>query len=289
MARMTATGSSTVQYVRRDAESAPLMAYLSPLAIVRTLVAHRRLLAQLSKTSLSSNHRGSLLGRAWVVLDPLIMLAVYGFVFGMIFASRGGRSDFVLGLYGGMLAYQIFSAAAVASASVVPASRNYVKQLVFPVEILPASTVGGVIIPSLIGFALLLIALLIVKQAIPWTAVLLPIIVLPVVLIALGSAWLFGALGVYVPDVRRIVALVAQVGFFITPIIWPIEQFPKDWAWVVHLNPLTAVVEGVRAVTLKGIQPDWSALGWSALFGLVLCQVGYAFFMKTKRGFADVL
>ncbi len=284
------TTTDPLPCIRRDADSAPLLRYLSPIEMIRTLIVNRTLLIQLSKTSLSSHHRGSLLGSAWVVLDPLIMLAVYGFVFGMIFA-RGGqqRSDFVLGLYGGMLAYQIFSATATAASGIVSASRNYVKQLVFPVEILPAATVGGVIIPTVIGFGLLVVSILIVKGAIPLTALLLPIVLLPAVLVALGSAWLFGTLGVYIPDVRRIVALIAQVGFFLTPIIWPIEQFPKEWVWVVHLNPLTSVVEGVRSVALKGIQPNWFALAGSALFGLIFCQIGYAFFMKTKRGFADVL
>ncbi len=281
--------TEALTYVRRDAEEAPLARYLSPVALVRTLWDHRVLLAQLSRTSLSTSHRGSLLGRAWVVLDPLIMLAVYGFVFGMIFASRGDRGDFVLGLYGGMLAYQIFSTAAVASAGVVSASRNYVKQLVFPVEILPASTVGGIIIPTAIGMGLFLLATLIVTRGLPLTAVLLPAVLVPAVLLALGSAWLFGSLGVYIPDVRRIVALIAQVGFFLTPIIWPIERFPQEWVWIVHLNPLTSVVEGVRAVALRGIQPNWPALAAAGVFAAVFCQLSYAFFMKTKRGFADVL
>ncbi len=287
---MTMTDSSDTQaLIRHQAADEPVSHFLSPLALIRSLIQHRVLLFQLSRTSLSTNHRGSLLGQGWVVLDPLIMLGVYGFVFGMIFAGKGSRAEFVLGLYGGMLTYQIFSITATAASGIVAASRNFVKQMVFPVEILPASTVGGIVIPTAIGMVLFLLANLIFNHTLPVTTLLLPVVLIPIFLISLGLAWLFASLGVYIPDMRRIVALIAQIGFFLTPIIWPVDRFPVDWVWVVNLNPLTGVVEAVRAVVLNGAMPSWPPLIFATLFGLLLCQLGYAFFMKTKRGFADVL
>ena len=280
--------------LRLDAEPAPLWRYLSPVALVATLWRHRVLLRQLARSNVSAGTRGHLLGRTWVVLDPLILLAVYGFVFGMIFYQRPGvlthgPAGFVLSLYGGMLAYQVFASSANQATATVTAARLFVKQLVFPVEILPAATVGGVLIGTSIGMVLLLIATAIFGQGLSWVAVFLPVVLVPVVLMALGMAWLVASLGVYIPDVRKIVSVVTQVGFFLTPIIWPLAAFPEKYRWVVHLNPLTVVVESVRDVTLRQQMPDWPALATVTLLAVVVCQIGYAFFMKTKRGFADVL
>lgn len=291
MTAATGPGATHGPVLRLDAGPTPLARHLSPLAIVRTLWTHRDLLRELSRTSVSAGHRGNLLGRAWVVLDPLIMLAVYGFVFGLIFSERGGGTGarFVLGLYAGMLTYGLFAQSATGAAGVIAGSRNFVKQLVFPVEILPAGVVGGVLIPTLIGFGLLILVTPLFLQLPTWRLLLLPIVLVPVLLIALGSAWLIGSLGVYIPDVRKVVALVTQVGFFLTPIIWPLEKFPQQYQWIIRLNPLTNIVESVRAITLTGTDPHWVPLAWTTLFALAFCQLSYAFFMKTKRGFADVI
>lgn len=258
------------------------------------------LLGQLARTNASAGHRGNLLGRTWIVLDPLILLAVYGFVFGMLFYSRPGVMDqgptgFVLSLYAGMLAYQVFANSANQATSAITSSRSYVKQLVFPIEVLPAATVGGVLVGTCIGLGLLVIAIAVIGNGMSWTAglgwqvVFLPVVLVPVILLALGMAWIVASLGVYIPDVRKIVAVITQVGFFLTPIIWPLSAFPGEYRWIVHLNPLTVIVESVRDVTLRAQQPDWIGLAIVTLIGLAICQIGYAFFMKTKRGFADVL
>lgn len=241
-----------------------------------------------------------MLGRTWVVLDPLILLAVYGFVFGMLFYSRPGVMDqgptgFVLSLYAGMLAYQVFATSANMATGAVTSARSYVKQLVFPVEVLPAATVGGVLVGTFIGFGLLVVAVVVIGNGLGWTSglgwqvIFLPVVLVPVVLLALGTSWLAASLGVYIPDVRKIVAVITQVGFFLTPIIWPLAAFPDEYRWVLHLNPLTVIVESVRDVALRAQQPDWIGLAIVTLVALGVCQVGYAFFMKTKRGFADVL
>src|SRR5690606_38619167 len=204
---------------RLDAEPAPLWRYLSPVSLVQSLWRHRVLLGQLARTNASAGHRGNLLGRTWIVLDPLILLAVYGFVFGMLFHSRPGVMDqgatgFVLSLYAGMLAYQVFASSANQATSAITSSRSYVKQLVFPMEVLPAATVGGVLIGTCIGLGLLVIAAAVTGNAMGWVTglgwqvIFLPVVLVPMVLLALGMAWVVASLGVYIPDVRKIVAVV---------------------------------------------------------------------------------
>jgi len=272
--------------------------YALPHVLVRTLWRNRALLHQLSKSRFSAGHREDILGMAWLVLEPLALLGVYSIVFLVIlkfkFASRTGAEFGPLGntlsLYAGIVTYQMFASALNASASVIRTAQGYVKQMVFPTEVLPASVVGGLIVPAAIGYAIVLAAAAIGGLPVGLIALVLPAVLVPMFLLVLGLGWLLGALAVFIPDVRTLTGIVTRFGFFLTPVVYPLSIVKDaDARALLMLNPLTWVVEGVRSVLLRAQAPMWLHLGLLAVGSVVLCQLAFAFFIRSKRWFADVV
>jgi len=272
--------------------------YALPHVLVRTLWRNRALLHQLSKSRFSAGHREDILGMAWLVLEPLALLGVYSIVFLVIlkfkFASRTGAEFGPLGntlsLYAGIVTYQMFASALNASASVIRTAQGYVKQMVFPTEVLPASVVGGLIVPAAIGYAIVLAAAAIGGLPVGPIALALPAVLAPMFLLVLGLGWLLGALAVFIPDVRTLTGIVTRFGFFLTPVVYPLSIVKDaDARALLMLNPLTWVVEGVRSVLLRAQAPMWLHLGLLAVGSVVLCQLAFAFFIRSKRWFADVV
>jgi len=288
-------------HVRYEGGRPRLLPYLSPVALAKRLWRHRTLLRQLSKSRFSAGHREDILGMAWLVLEPLTLLAVFSVVFIVVFqADWPGTKDLsegqrrlirVLCLYAGIVTYQMFAQTMSASADMIRNARGYVKLMVFPTEMLPASVVGGILVPSGIGFALLLIAAAIGGITPTLTALWLPVVLIPMWLLILGLGWFLSALCVFVPDVRTLTALVVRFMFFLTPIVYPLNagKVPNTMRFLLRLNPLTTIVENVRRVLLFNEMPEWGYLAVVTLGAALVCQIGYAFFMRSKRWFADVV
>jgi len=270
--------------------------YLWPHTLVRRLWSHRRLLHQLSKSRFSAGHREDVLGMAWLVLEPLALLAVFSVVFIVIFKARWpGAEDKpimrVLCLYAGIVTYQMFAQTASASANIIRSARGYVKLMVFPTEMLPSSVVGGILVPSGIGFALLLITATLGGVTPTLTVLWLPVVLIPMWLLLLGLGWFLSALCVFVPDVRTLTALVVRFMFFLTPIVYPLEgdRVSGTMRLLLRLNPLTTIVVNARRVLIFGKVPEWGYLAVVTLGAVLVCQLGFAFFMRSRRWFADVV
>lgn len=285
-------GPSSATTLRIDSNVAAWGPLFLPHRPIVSLWKNRAILKQFSLNALAEGHRGSLLGPAWVVLDPLILLAVYSFVFGLLLnqgSAAGGPLAFTFWLYAGILAYQVFSLSASLAPSVINNAATYVTQMVFPIEMLPVSCVGGVMIPSLIGFGLLTIFATFLGAGLHGTMLLLPVVLLPILLLSVGMSWLLGSIGVFIPDTRKIVSALTQVLFFMTPIVWQPSQIPAGYQWVLTVNPLAPMIQNIRLIMLDGQMPSWPSFTWTTLFSLVIFQLGYALFMRSKRAFADVL
>jgi len=271
--------------------------FLSPAAILRSLWGNRTLLRQLSKSRFAAGHREDILGVAWLVLEPLVMLAVYAVVFVFIFHVRwervpGAELGTTLYLYAGIVTYQIFAQSLAMSSAIVRDSRSYVKLMVFPTEILPASVVGGMMVPTLIGYVLIIVVALVGGIGLPATVLLLPVVLIPMYLMILGLAWFLSALCVFIPDTRTITMLITHFAFFLTPIVYPLARVQAGAPTLYRLlmlNPMTTIVESVRAVMIKGAMPPWIAWAAVTVVSALICQLGFAFFMRSKRNFADVL
>lgn len=261
-----------------------------PLTVWR----NRSLLLQLCKRDIVERYRGSSGGLVWSLITPLAMLAIYTFVFGVIFNARWAgrdvsRVDFALLLFTGLLAFGIFGEVAQRAPALIASRPNFVKKIVFPLELMPVVSIVNALFHFAAGFAILLFSCLLVYGALPWTVVLAPLTLVPVVLLSLGTAWLLSSLGVFVPDLRHAMPFVSTAIMFLTPVFYPVTQVPGLFREVMYWNPLTIPVENLRAVTIFGEQPGWIELAASTAGTALFAALCFLWFQRARRHFADVL
>lgn len=268
---------------------------LTPAALVRDLWSHRGLIVSLTKREIVGRYKGSALGIFWSLLTPLLMLIVFTVVFGDIFQARwgnsenAGRLDFAAALFTGLLIYNFFSECLSKAPQIVLSQPNYVKKVVFPLEILAVVTVNAALFHLLVAYAILLVLVFFSAWPLGSTALLAPLVFLPFFLLVQGLCWLLAALGVYLRDVTQLIAPALTALLFLSPIFYPLSSVPPRLSWLLMLNPITFIVEQMRAVLLHGQVPDWQGLGVYLLIGVATAWLGLAFFQKTRKGFADVL
>ena len=282
--------------MREITQQQPSWQFLNPFSPLKGIWRYRDLLKQLVRRNIEGRYKGTMIGLVWMVVTPLVMLAVYTFVFGVIFKARwtaGGFGDskvaFSLLLFCGMMVFNIFSESVNGSVVIVTGNPNYVKKVVFPLELLPVSAVVSACFFGLIWIGILLLGIVLFFHKICLTAVCLPLILIPLVLFSLGIAWFVASLGVFIRDLAHVIGIVLLVLYFMTPIFYSMEMVPEKFRSILFLNPLALIIQSVRQVLMYGQWPDWVALGGVTLLSMVVFQFGFFWFMKTKRGFADVL
>lgn len=264
-------------------------------SLVRSLWRHRDLILQMTRREVAGRYRGSVMGLAWSLFNPILMLVVYTFVFSVVFKARWGaagdesQTSFAIVLFVGMIVYGLFSETANRAPGLILSNVNYVKKVVFPLEILSVVGVNAALFHAIISLAVLLVAILLINGSLVWTVILFPLILLPLLLAMLGVSWFLASLGVFVRDVGQTIGIFTTVLMFLSPVFYPISALPEKFQIWLMLNPLTFVIEQSRAVIIFGSQPDWALLGIYAGAGLVVAWAGYWWFQKTRKGFADVL
>ena len=258
-------------------------------------VTNRSLLWQFVKRSVSARYKGSVLGLFWSFVHPMMMLCVYTFVFSVVFQSRwgvdmgGGRGAFAIIMFCGLALFNIFSEAVNLNCGIVVGNTNLVKKVIFPLEILPLSQTIASFAVGMVWFFLLFLGAVFIFGKLSFTMLLLPLILLPLFLFTLGVSFFVSSLSVYVRDTPYLVGVLLQILFFMTPIFYPIAAIPERFRWPLQLNPLTILIEEARKVFLYGELPDWRFLGMAFLISLLVLHLGFLWFHKTKKGFADVL
>lgn len=265
-----------------------------PLAPFKTAWQHRRLILRLAKREVDARYRGSMLGIVWAVLNPLLMLVVYTFVFTTVFQARWGGAgetsgEFALLLFSGMILFNIFSECVTRAPGLLLENVSYIKKVVFPLEILPLVGLAVALFNAALGFLILAVFHLAVLGLPPATALLLPLMLAPLCLTTLGICWFLASAGVFLRDIRQIVGVVVTVLMFLSPIFYPISSLPERFRTVIHLNPLTPILEQSKDLLFWGRIPppqDWAL---ATLAGWACAWLGYLWFMKTRRGFADVV
>lgn len=256
---------------------------------------HKTLIWQLLRRDIHSRYRGSVLGLLWSLGTPLIMLGIYTFVFQFVFKSRWNDTagettlSFAIVLFLGLTVHAVMAEILNKSPLLITGNQNFVKKIVFPLELLSWVTLLGAIFTFLISFGLLLVFILVELQRIPATALLLPLILLPYFLLLLGLSWFLAALGVYLRDIQQITGTLATLLLFLSPIFYSINILPENLQALIFLNPLSYIVESARAVLIYGQLPDF--IGWAiySLIAVLVAMSGYFFFRKVRPGFADVL
>ena len=256
---------------------------------------HKTLIWQLLRRDIYSRYRGSVLGLLWSLATPLLMLGIYTFVFQYVFKSRWSDAagdttlSFAIVLFLGLTIHAVMAEILTKSPLLITGNQNFVKKIVFPLELLSWVTLLGAMFTFLISFGLLLVFILVELHRIPLTALLLPLILLPYFLLLLGISWFLAALGVYLRDIQQITGTLATLLLFLSPIFYSVNILPKNLQALIFLNPLSYVVESARAAVIYGKLPDFIGLGIYSLVALFLAWLGYSFFRKVRPGFSDVL
>ena len=255
---------------------------------------NRHLIVQLTKRDVLGRYRGSMMGLAWSFFNPLIMLTVYTFVFSVVFKARWtvageDKVNFAIILFVGLIVHGLFAECINRAPGLILSNSNYVKKVVFPLEILPSVALGSALFHAAVSLVVLLATQLVINQRLPWTVVIFPVILLPLLLVTMGFAWLLSALGVYVRDIGQTTNIFTTILMFLSPVFYSVSALPPKYQLWVHLNPLTFIIEQGRNVLIFGKTPNWIGLGVALAMGLVISAGGFWWFQKTRKGFADVL
>jgi len=264
-------------------------------ALFGSLWRNRLLIKQMSKREVVGRYRGSVMGLAWSFFNPVLLLAVYTFVFSGVFKARWGvggdesKIDFAIVLFVGMIVHGLFAECVNRAPSLILSNVNFVKKVVFPLEVLPWVAMGSALFHTGVSLLVLLAAQLILNQNLPWTCVLFPLILVPLIFVTMGVAWFLAATGVFVRDIAQTTGIATTVMMFLSPMFYPVSSLPREYQGLLHLNPLTFIMEEARQVLIWGKMPDWSGLTIYLAVSLIIAWAGFWWFQKTRKGFADVL
>ena len=263
------------------------------LSGVRSVVANRGLLGSLTRRDIELRYRGTVLGILWAVVYPLTMLAIYTFLFGIVFKARwpglDQLPDFVLMLYCGLLTFNLVSETLTRAPSAVLSQPNYVKKVVFPLELLPLSQLGAALFNASVGFALLILFVLVDKHSIAASGVALPVIIAPLAVMLAGLSWSLAALGVFFRDISQIIGVLMTMAMVVSPVFYPVSSAPARMQSLIYLNPLTYPIEALRQALVLG---EWPEPGTWLLYSIVACGAavgGLWLFQRTRSAFADVV
>ena len=269
--------------------------HANPFAAARHLYQQRHLVWRFAVRDVQTRYKGSFLGVLWSFIMPLLLLAVYTFVFGVVFRARWeptgdeGTLHFAIALFAGLIVFHIFSECVTKATTVITSHPGYVKRVVFPLEALPLSLVVASLINAAISFLILVCGLLVVRQAVPLTIIYLPLVLLPLVFLTLGCSWFLASLGVFIRDATPMVSVAVMILMFLSAVFYPAAALPENLRWMVEANPIALVVDATRATLVFGGRPSGRTFLALTGFSLLVMQGGYLWFMRTKRWFADVI
>ncbi len=270
----------------------------SMAAMLRSLWGNRVLISQMSRREVIGRYKGSVMGLLWSFLNPLFMLVVYTFFFSVVFKSRWAAAPagteesktlFAVLLFVGMIVHSLFAEVLNRAPNLILGNVNYVKKVVFPLEVLPVISMGTALFHSLVSICVLLLVFFVTNGYLHWTLVFLPFILLPLVIFTVGLAWILASFGVFVRDVGQSIGLGMTVMLFLSPVFYPVSALPESMRPWMLANPLTFIIEQARAVLIWGQLPNWSGLLLYTLVASFVAWLGYVWFQKTRKGFADVL
>ncbi|BBP58654.1 ABC transporter permease [Pseudomonas sp. St316] len=266
----------------------------TPAAMVKSVLVNRILIYVLIRREVIGRYKGSMLGILWSFFTPVFMLVVYTFVFSVVFKARwsgGGesKSEFALVLFAGLLVFNLFSECVNRAPGLVLANTNYVKKIVFPLETLPLVSLGAALFHMGVSVLAWLVFYIVLFGTPPVTALLLPVVLFPLVLLTLGISWFLASISVYLRDIGQFIGIIITAMLFLSPIFYPLSTLPQSYQVALQANPLTLPVEMVRDVMFWGKAPQWEHLAaYSAISVLIACA-GFAWFQRTRKGFADVI
>lgn len=267
----------------------------SPLSCFLSFGRNRNLIAQITKREILGRYKGSFMGLGWSFFNPILMLAVYTFVFSVVLNARWGlenpatKTEFAITLFIGLIVHSLFAEVINRAPNLILNNINYVKKVIFPLEILPITTMGVALFHGVISIGVLLGSFFLVNGSIHITSLLIPLIFLPFILLTLGIAWLLASLGVYLRDIGQSIGIITTVMLFMAPVFYPTSTLPEQYQVYLLINPLTFIIEQSREVLIYGQLPNWNGLAIYSVISFLIAWMGYWWFQKTRKGFSDVI
>lgn len=267
-------------------------------AVFTPLIYRRYLIWQIVKRDVSTRYKGSVFGLMWSFFQPLLMLAVYSLVFGIVFRARWPELadtqnesgiGFAVVLFAGLILHAFMAECLSKSPGLIINNANYVKKLVFPLEILSWSMVGNALIHALISFCILLVFSFIAFGKVNLTIFYLPLVVAPFVILMVGIGWFLSAVGVFFRDIEQVIGVLVTILLFTSPILFPIDALPEGMRSLIYINPLTIIVQETRSVVLWGHAPEWGLIGGYLIISIIFAWASRYIFERLRRAFADVL
>jgi len=267
---------------------------IAPNEILISFWRHRQLILSLVRREVVGRYRGSFLGILWSFFNPVFMLAVYTFVFSVVFKARWGEAGeskalFALVLFAGLLIFNLFAECINRAPVLILSNVNFVKKVVFPLEVLPWVVFGAALFHAAISLLVWLFFSFVVLGFPHGTILLFPFILVPLTGFIMGLSWILASLGVYLRDVSQLVVIITTTLMFLTPIFYPISAIPKKYHILIYSNPLALIIEQARGLLIFGVPFNWSSFCMLTIFSLLFAWVGFVWFQKTRKGFADVL
>jgi lipopolysaccharide transport system permease protein len=275
--------------------STPSRSSASIFAFALQMWGRRELIWQFTVRNIELRHKGSYLGFVWSLLNPLLMLSLYVFVFGYVFQSKFNvlrnetKIDYALGIFLGLTIFQVFAEVLAVAPIVIVSNPNFVKRVVFPLEILPVASVGASLFHTLIALCMALVGTALFGPGLSLNVLWLPLILAPVVFLALGMAWFFAAIGVFFRDISQLVSFFSMALMYASAIVYPLSLVPPA-AWrFLRFNPILLAVELSRNAVLWDRPMNFTHLAYLMCLGAGACVVGLWSFRKMSPAFADVL
>jgi lipopolysaccharide transport system permease protein len=270
------------------------MGIYHPCSFLGSAWKHRSLIRSLAWRRIELRYRDSLLGFLWTVINPLLLLSVYTFVFSFVFKARWGSSDaataeFSLYLFSGITLYTVFAECVNEAPNLIRQNSAFVKQHIFPLETLTWVSLVATLFNFTVGMLVLLVFYLFVLGVPPISMFYLPLILLPIILLTLGMSWILASLGVFLRDISQVVGVLTTALLFLSPIFYPVSRIPESMQQIYFLNPFARIIEMSKGVIFHGTAPEWWSLAALSLGGWMAAWLGYVCFMKSKKGFADVV
>lgn len=266
----------------------------SPRTILSGLWEHRQLIGALARREVLSRYRGSSLGLIWAIITPVIMLCVYTFVFSVVFKARwdvnlNSTTEFAMILFVGLIIFNIFSECIGRAPNLIIQNANYVKKVIFPLEILPVVALISCLFQAAVNFIVWALFYCVFFGIPHLELVLLPVFLAPFVMLTIGISWFLASLGTFLRDLPQIIALALTILMFLSPIFYPTSALPPNYQPLLKANPLTLTIEQARELLIYGRIPDFSVLSLQFVISSLIAWLCFAWFQKTRRAFADVL
>lgn len=270
----------------------------SLIALCKSIVTNWSLIIQMTSREVVGRYRGSVIGMGWSFLNPLLMLAVFTFVFSVVFNAKWGvsiagqeegKGVFAVILFIGLIVHALFAEVLTRSPGLILGNANYVKKVIFPLEILPVTAVLSSLFHLAISIIVFMLAHLILIGIPSWQVIYLPLVLLPLITLSLGVGYILASLGVFLRDIGQTMGILATVLLFLSPVFFPIERLPEQYQPLFMANPLSLIIQQAREVLIWRHTPDFLALSLYMLFATAVLWIGFVWFQKTRKGFADVL